>query len=117
MDITKARKVVKLSKDNKEILVTLWEGDKISSCVTEETKQRCETCQGDEGLCGEYINHLREQGYQAAEIEVGELGIEESLPRFLEEREVRVKVTPVVEAEESAEETTQGRAEVSSSGP
>ena len=100
MDITKARKVVELSKDNTKILVTLWEGDRISSCVTEETKQRCETCQGDEGLCSEYINHLRGQGYQATEIEVGELGVEESLPQFLEEREVRVKVSPVVEAEE-----------------
>lgn len=104
MDITKAKKVVELSKDNRTILVTLWDGDKISSCVTEEPpsvpppengseilqapKQYCESCQGDEALCNEFVEHLKAQGYQATEVHLGELGIEESLPRFLEERKV-----------------------------
>lgn len=92
MDITKAKRVIELSKDNRKILLTLWEGDKISSCVTEESpeilakKQRCESCEGDEEVCNDYINHLKEQGYQATEIELGELEIEESLPAFLKTR-------------------------------
>lgn len=97
MDITKAKKVVELTKEGKKILVTLWEGDKISSCIEEAETQTCETCQGDDQLCEEYINHLKERGYQATEVELGELGIEESLPQFLEEREIKVKVEPVVE--------------------
>ena len=103
MDITKAKRVVELSKDNRKILLTLWDGGKISSCVTEESpefpakKQRCESCEGDEEVCNDYINHLKENGYQAVEVELGELEIEESLPKFLEEREI--KATPVVEVE------------------
>ena len=112
MGITKAKKVIELSKDNKKILVTLWEGDKISSCVTEEpsptstlefpppvAKQYCETCQCDDETCQEWINHLKEKGYQATEIKLGELELEESLPKFLEEREANVKEHPVVETE------------------
>lgn len=89
MDITKAKKVVELSKDKKKILVTLWEGDRISSCVEEEKRQVCETCEGDDALCSEYVKHLVDRGYQATEIELGELEAEESLPRFLEDREVK----------------------------
>jgi len=100
VDISKAKRVFELSKDNKKILVTLWEGDKISSCVTEEPaltsnfefpppvpKQYCETCQCDDETCQGWIAHLKEKGYQATEIELGELGLEESLPKFLEQRE------------------------------
>jgi len=98
MDITKAKKVIELSRDNKKILITLWDGDKISSCIEEEQKQQCQFCQGDEALCNDYINHLKEQGYEATEVELGELEAEESLPKFLEEKEIRVK--PVVVEEE-----------------
>lgn len=97
MDITKAKKLVELVKDNRKILLTLWDGNKISSCVSEEPpagvspevapKQYCESCQGDEALCNEFLEHLKGQGYQAKEIQLGELGIEESLPKFLEERQ------------------------------
>jgi len=112
VDITKAKKVFELSKDNKKILVTLWEGDKISSCVTEEppptstleapppaAKQYCETCQCDDETCLEWINHLKEKGYQATEIKLGELELEESLPKFLEERKVVDKIEPLPETE------------------
>lgn len=91
MDITKAKKVFELKRDDRKILVTLWEGDKISSCVEEENTQKCESCEGNEELCQEYINHLKEQGYEAREVALGELELEESLPRFLERR---VDLTP-----------------------
>ena len=126
MDISKAKKVVELSKGNKKILVTLWEGDKISSCITEEppltsslefpspaAKQYCETCQCDDETCQEWIEHLKSRGYQATEIELGEPELEEGLPKFLEQREVAVKpevaiaVQPgnvVVEPEEEQKE-------------
>jgi len=113
MDITKAKKVFELSKDNKKILVTLWDGDKISSCVTEEpsptstlefpppaAKQYCETCQCDDKTCQEWIDHLKEKGYQATEVKLGELELEESLPKFLEERAGVAKIEPVPETEE-----------------
>lgn len=86
MDITKARKVVELSKEGKKILVTLWD-DKISTCVVEDERQYCESCQGDEEICNDYINYLKEKGYEATEVALG-VEVEESLPRFLEEREV-----------------------------
>ena len=114
MDITKAKKVFELSKDNKKILVTLWEGDKISSCVTEEppptstlefpppaAKQYCETCQCDDKTCQEWIDHLKQKGYQATEIKLGELELEESLPKFLEQREITVKPEITAEVEPS----------------
>jgi len=89
VDKSKAEKLVELEKGDRKILVTLWGNGQISSCVEEATKKYCENCQGDEALCNEYIEHLKSQGYQATEIELGELGLEESLPRFLEEREVK----------------------------
>lgn len=101
MDITKAKRLFELEKEGKKVLVTLWEGDKISSCVVDEAKQYCETCQGDETLCQDYIEHLKSHGYDATEMPLGELEVEESLPRFLEEREVTVK--PSVEPEVAVE--------------
>ncbi len=101
MDISKAKKVVELTKGDRKILVTIYEGGQVSSCVTEEppptntlefppmaTKQYCETCQCDDELCREWIDHLKEKGYQATEIELGEPELEESLPKFLEQRQV-----------------------------
>jgi len=92
MDISKAKKLVELEKDGRKILVTLWEGNQISSCVTGENtkKQYCESCQGDDELCRDFVEHLKSQGYQSTEIELGELELEESLPRFLEQREAQV---------------------------
>ena len=113
MDISKARKFVELTKDNRKVLVTLYEGGQISSCIEEEARKYCETCQGNDELCQDYVEHLKSRGYQATEIELGELELEESLPRFLEEREITVKpkvaveVQPgnvVVEPEEEQEE-------------
>ena len=91
MDITKAKRVVELSKDNKKVLVTLYDGGLVSSCVEEETKKYCESCQCDDETCQEWIEHLKSQGYQATEIELGELEVEKSLPKFLEEREIAAK--------------------------
>lgn len=101
MDISKARKFVELTKDNRKILVTLYEGGQISSCIEEEARKYCETCQGDDELCQDYVEHLKSRGYEATEIEVGELELEESLPRFLEEREITVepKVAVAVQPE------------------
>ncbi|GAH61621.1 unnamed protein product [marine sediment metagenome] len=109
MDITKARKVVELTKGNRKILVTIYEGGQISSCVTEEPppteslefppvapKQYCETCLCDDETCQEWIDHLKGKGYQATEIELGD-ELEESLPRFLEERGVEVEPEAVEE--------------------
>ena len=100
MDITKAKKVFELSKDNRKILVTLYEDGQVSSCVTEKpppteslefptpvAKQYCETCQCDDETCQEWVESLKARGYQATEIELGELELEESLPKFLDQRE------------------------------
>jgi len=100
VDITKAKKVFELSKDNRKILVTLYEGGQVSSCVTEKpppteslefptpvAKQYCETCQCDDETCQEWVESLKARGYQATEIELGELELEESLPKFLDQRE------------------------------
>jgi len=103
VDISKAKKLIELEKGDRKILITLWEGDQISSCVTSEDnkKQHCESCQGDDELCRDYVEHLKSQGYEATEIELGELELEESLPQFLEEREaVKIAVEPEVESEE-----------------
>lgn len=110
MDTTKAKKVVELTKEGRKMLVTLWEGDKISTCVTEEQMQTCQTCQGDDQLCNQFVEYLKEKGYQAAEVELGELEVEESLPRFLErgvseaEPEVTAEVAAEVEPVEPEEE-------------
>ena len=104
MDITKAKKVFELSKDNRKILVTLFEGNQVSSCIEEASKKYCETCQCDEATCGEWVESLKAKGYEATEIELGELKLEESLPKFLEEREIPVRVQPVVEEAPAPEE-------------
>ncbi len=98
MDISKAKKLVELTKGDRKILVTVYEGGQVSSCVTEKpplteslefpplvAKQYCETCQADDETCRQWIEHLKKKGYQATEIELSELGLEESLPKFLEE--------------------------------
>lgn len=85
IDITKAKRVVELSKDNKRILITLFEGGQISSCVEDERRKQCEICQGDDELCNQWVDHLKERGYEATEIEMAELGLEESLPGFPKE--------------------------------
>ncbi|MBA7675871.1 hypothetical protein ES703_84110 [subsurface metagenome] len=99
MDISKARRLVELEKDGRKILLTLWEGNQISSCVEDQEKKYCETCQCDDEICQEYIDHLKAKGYGATEIKLGEVAAE-SLPKFLEERGVHVKVKTVVETEE-----------------
>jgi len=99
MDISKARRLVELEKGDRKILLTLWEGDQISSCVEEEQTKYCETCQCDDEICQEYIDHLKSQGYAATEVKLGELEAAESLPKFLEERKVADKIEPVPETE------------------
>ena len=99
MDISKARRLVELEREGRKILLTLWEGNLISSCVEEQEKKYCETCQCDDEICQEYIDHLKSLGYGATEIKLGELGAVESLPKFLEERKVADKIEPVPETE------------------
>jgi len=100
MDITKAKKLVELTKGDRKILVTIYEGGQVSSCIEDEAKKKyCETCQADDELCQQWIDHLKEKGYEAIEFELGELEIEESLPKFLEESEVTVEPVVVVEPE------------------
>ena len=86
---TRAKKVVELSKGEKKILVALWENNQISTCITQETKQYCETCQANDELCQQWLEHLQEKGYTATEIELEEVEPDESLPRFMEERVIR----------------------------
>ena len=93
MDISKALKLIELEKEGRKVLIALYEGGQISSCVEAGAKKYCETCQADDETCQEWIEHLKSQGYQATEIELGELELEESLPKFLEQREEQV-VTP-----------------------
>ena len=101
MDISKAKKLVELIKGDRKILVTVYEGGQVSSCIEDEAKKSyCETCQADDELCQQWIEHLKEKGYEATEIELGELDLEASLPRFLEEREVTVKPEAVIEPQE-----------------
>lgn len=107
MDITKAKKLVELTRGDRKILVTIYEGGQVSSCIEDEAKKYCETCQADDELCQEWIEHLKEKGYEATEIEVGELELEESLPRFLEEREISVQPKVVVESEEEQEKPSE----------
>ena len=97
MDISKAKKVVELTRGDSKILVTLYEGGQVASCIEAEAKKYCETCQCDEGTCDEWIEHLKEKGYQVTEFELGKLGIEESLPKFIEQRESAGTPTEVVE--------------------
>ena len=91
MDITKARKLVELEKDGTKVLVTYWESGQISSCIEAEKKKFCENCAGDEESCNAYIEHLKGLGYLASEVEIGELDIAASLPKFLEQRDFTVK--------------------------
>jgi len=107
MDISKAKKVVELTKENRKILVTFFEGNVVSSCVEEETKKSCETCQCDNDTCQEWIESLKGKGYEATEIELGELGIEESLPRFMAARESVAKPEEPAAAEPEAALTTE----------
>ncbi|MBA7680425.1 hypothetical protein ES703_88741 [subsurface metagenome] len=113
MDISKAKRLIELEKGGRKVLVTIYEGGQVSSCIEDEAKKYCETCQCDDELCQEWIEHLKSQGYQATEIELGELELEESLPKFLKQREITIKpevvavVEPsnvVVEPEEKKEE-------------
>jgi len=96
MDISKARRLVELEKEGRKVLLTLWEGNQLSSCVEEKEKKYCETCQCDDDVCQEYIDHLKSQGYGATEIKLNELEGAESLPRFLQERGISVHVHPQV---------------------
>ncbi|MBA7542902.1 hypothetical protein ES705_35227 [subsurface metagenome] len=97
VDLTKAKKLIELEKEGRKILVTLYEGGQVSSCIEEETKRYCETCQCDDETCQEWVESLKAKGYEATEIELGELELEESLPKFLEEREHLAVETEVIE--------------------
>jgi len=102
MDISKAKKLVELTKGDRKILVTVYEGGQVSSCLEDEAKKSyCETCQADDETCQQWIEHLKEKGYEATEIELGKLSLEESLPKFLEQREISIKSQVAVEVQPS----------------
>jgi len=103
METSKARKLVELTKGDKKILVTIFEGGQVSSCIEDEAKKYCETCQADDETCQQWIEHLKEKGYAATEVELGELELEESLPKFLEQRESPVE--PEVDIKSVEEQT------------
>lgn len=113
MEATRAKKVIELTKDNRKIMVTLFEGDRVSSCVEEETKKYCETCQCDEKTCDEWIKSLKDKGYQATEIQLGELSVGESLPKFLEE----MKKPEITQGSEGAEHAISGTTKGLPGGP
>ncbi len=104
MDITQAKRVIELSKpdSSQKILVTLWQNNIISTCVEEAAKKYCESCQGDEGLCLDYIEDMKARGYQMTEVELSELTLEESLPKFLQDRAGQVEPSVAFEAAASA---------------
>lgn len=104
MDITKATKVVELTKGDRKILVTVYEGGQVASCIEAESKKYCETCQTDDETYQQWIEHLKENGYEAIEVELGELEPEESLPKFLQSREVPAEPEAATEPEAPAEE-------------
>jgi len=98
VDTTKAKKLIELTRGDRKILVTVYAGGQVSSCIEDEAKKKyCETCQADDETCQQWIEHLKKKGYEATEIELGELELEESLPKFLEERELPDEVQPVAE--------------------
>ena len=102
MDISKAKKVVELTRGDRKILVTVYEGGQVSSCIEDEAKKSyCETCQADDETCQQWLEHLKEKGYEATEIELGELELEESLPKFLEQREITVNPEVAIAVETS----------------
>lgn len=108
MDTTKATKVVELTKGTKKVVVALWDNGQISSCAIEENKQECDFCKGNPELCQQYIERLQSDGYAVTDFEVGELGPEVSLSKFIEEQEgIVVQPSVVVEPEptEPAEPT------------
>lgn len=100
MDIRKARKFVELERDGRRVLLTLWDSDQISTCIEDQEKKYCESCQGDEALCLEYIEDMKARGYQAREVELSQLDLEESLPKFLQERQrdIMPSIEPPAEA-------------------
>lgn len=89
MGIERARRVVRLTKEDsgKEVLVTMWESGRLSSCIVDEgVRQSCQACEGDDALCSDWLDYLKQRGYTANEVELGDGEPEESLPRFLEGR-------------------------------
>ena len=103
MDITKAKKLVELTKGDRKILVTAYEGGQVSSCVEDQSKKYCETCQCDDETCNQWIDYLKQRGYEATEIELGEFELEESLPKFIEQRETATAPPVAVEEQPPTE--------------
>ncbi|MBA7621903.1 hypothetical protein ES703_29273 [subsurface metagenome] len=103
MAIAKAKRLIELEKEGRKVLVTIYEGGQVSSCIEDEAKKYCETCQCDDETCSQWIDYLKQRGYEATEIELGELELEESLPKFLQQKEITVKPEAIVESEVSEE--------------
>ncbi|MBA7480226.1 hypothetical protein ES707_15675 [subsurface metagenome] len=95
----RVKRVVELTKADTRILVTVLEGDQVASCVEEKSKKYCEACQCNEGACNEWIEHLKSKGYQATEVGLKEMDVDESLPKFLEEREIGAEPSVAAEVE------------------
>lgn len=120
MDITTARKLVELTKGDRKVLLTVYDGNQVSSCVEEAGRAACENCQADDAMCQEYVEHMKAQGYEVTEIELGELDIAESLPKFLRERAMQPpamkELDEVDDAISGTDESLPGGAEASPEG-
>ena len=95
MDIKEAKRIIELAKGNTKILVALFERGQVTSCIIEDKKRQfCQSCEADDELCNQYIEHLKERGYTATEIELDEIEPEESLPKFMESR---LEILPTID--------------------
>ena len=98
MDIKKAKRLIELKRDDRRIVVTQFENE-VSSCVIEaEKRQRCETCVADDKDCNEWLDYLRGQGYEVKEIDLADTEVQESLSRFMAERQIIEPIAPILGA-------------------
>ena len=92
--MAKPKRHVELTKDNRKVIVSLLDGDLITSCITDPEmlqKSSCEVCKGDDKLCQDYIDFLHGQGYDVQEVSDEDLeNPEVSLPKFIEGRAIAV---------------------------
>lgn len=96
MDIKKAKRLIELRRDDRRIVVTQFENE-VSSCVIEaEKRQRCETCAANDEACNAWLDHLKEQGYEVKEIDLADTEVQESLSRFMAERQIIEPIAPIL---------------------
>lgn len=92
IEINEAKKIVELRKDDRKILVTVYESGQVSCCTEERNESFCEKCQCDDETCKQWIENMKEKGYQATEIELGGLK-DDSLHSFIASRAIMAEET------------------------